>query len=407
MSRWIDIFDNHPIHISLEFVINLLKKVENLDDQDPETIEEINRINQILNQIPIVFGKLDPIMIPIKTINNLNQIIINITGDLNNYKNTKDKDQLVNANSRAENLLLNISNLIIPSDYADIKGIRVAISSFRKSVGQYMRNLKIEENNFKTKLKEIDSKIEEVNSTINEQKSRLDSAISGYQSQFSQAELKRIEKFAQSELKWNQEYAKTVDKGKDEFAKEKEKLKSAHEEILKMLEGYKKRAEELVHVIADTGMIGGYQKEAKKEKWSAKIWQAISVLSFGGLIYFAFYAFKATLQTDFTWSLFTGRIFVATTIGILAAYAARQADRHEEVERRNKRMELELKSIDPYLVGLPEDIKQKLKASLAERLFGRQEHVRIKRKEKVSGNYLDLINHLSDIVKELVKRSPP
>ncbi|KKM94675.1 hypothetical protein LCGC14_1195980, partial [marine sediment metagenome] len=122
MSRWDDDFKNHQIHNNLQSVSNLLKEIKNFDDQDPEIFEEIDRLNQIIRYVPIVFGKVDPVMIPLKIIDELNQIIINITGDLNNYKNTKDRAQLINANGRAENLLVKISNLIIPSDYADIKG---------------------------------------------------------------------------------------------------------------------------------------------------------------------------------------------------------------------------------------------------------------------------------------------
>lgn len=440
MSRWDDDFKNHQIHNNLQSANNLLKEIQNFDDQDPEIFEEINRLNQIIRYVPIVLSKVDPVMTPLTIINELDQIVINITGELNNYKNTKDRTQLINANGRAENLLIKISNLIIPSDYADIKGIREATSSLRRSVGQYIRNIKNEQNNFKKGIEGLEGKINELSTTIDNQKTRLDEAITQFQQQFSQAEEQRRGQFTQSQEKWTQEFTMAVDKRKAEFTQEQEALKQAQGEFLneinnkknmlenelktkneqfvnelsakiesyiKKFEGYKKRAEELVHVIADTGMVGGYQEFANKERRAALLWKIVAVLSFIGLIGFAIVAFYIVLQEKFDWSLVAGRVFVASTFGVLGAYAARLADRHEEKEKINRRMELELASIDPYLVGLPEEVLHKLKASLAERLFARKEPIKAKKKEEISGSSYDLIKQLVETLRDLVKNSEP
>jgi|GEM_PF-1449126 len=440
MSRWDDDFKNHQIHNNLQSVSNLLKEIKNFDDQDPEIFEEIDRLNQIIRYVPIVFGKVDPVMIPLKIIDELNQIIINITGDLNNYKNTKDRAQLINANGRAENLLVKISNLIIPSDYADIKGVREATSSLRKSVGQYIRNIKNEENNFKKGIKGFEGKTNELSATIDNQKTRLDEAITQFQQQFSQAEEQRRGQFTQSQEKWTQEFTVAVEKRKTEFTQEQEDLKRAQgefineinnkkdsfenelktkneqfikelsakvESYIKKFEDYKKRAQELVHVIADTGMVGGYQEFANKERKAALLWKIVAVLSFMGLIGFAIVAFYIVLQGEIKWPLVAGRVFVASTFGVLGAYAARLADRHEEKEKINRRMELELASIDPYLVGLPEEVIHKLKASLAERLFGGKEPIKIKKKEEISGTSFDLVKQLVETLRDLIKKGEP
>lgn len=438
MSRWVDNFENHQIHNNLESVVNVLKAIKEQDDQVPDVFEEVNRLNQILDIIPATFSKLDPAMVPISTITKLDQIILNINSDLDNYKNTKDKAQLENANSRAENLLLHISTLRIPTDYADIKGIRIATSSLRRSVSQYIRNMKSEESNLKNSFKKLEDKINEQSSNIDSQKGRLDNAIAQFQQQFSQTEEQRREQVAQSQANWAQEFTEAVDKRKTEFAKEKEALKQTHEEYLneinsmkdrfgneltvkneefvneltvktkgfiQKLEDYKERAEELVNVIANTGMIGGYQEFANKERKAANLWKIIAVASFIGLIGFAIYAFYGVLKIEpkLNWPLFAGRVFVASTFALLGTYAARLADRHEEKERINRRMELELKSIDPYLVGLPKEDQHKIKASLAEKLFAKKEPIKTKKEEKVSGASFDVIKQLVETIKDLIK----
>ncbi|MGM0879716.1 MAG: hypothetical protein ACQEXQ_01595 [Bacillota bacterium] len=82
------------------------------------------------------------------------------------------------------------------------------------------------------------------------------------------------------------------------------------------------------------------------------------------MIGFSVYAFLFTTDKSFSWSVFSGRVFVAATFGVLATYGGRQAGKHQVAERLNRKMELELASIDPYLASMPEDFRTLLKGSL-------------------------------------------
>ena len=53
-----------------------------------------------------------------------------------------------------------------------------------------------------------------------------------------------------------------------------------------------------------------------------------------------------------------------------AAYAANESSKHRERERLNRKVHLELASIDAYLVLLPEDQRNNIKGNLAEKFFG-------------------------------------
>jgi hypothetical protein len=50
-------------------------------------------------------------------------------------------------------------------------------------------------------------------------------------------------------------------------------------------------------------------------------------------------------------------------------YAAAESRQHRSSEHLNRRMELQLASIDPYLVLLPEDRRQDMKAQNFDRFF--------------------------------------
>jgi hypothetical protein len=176
---------------------------------------------------------------------------------------------------------------------------------------------------------------------------------------------------------------------------------------IEALDAKKAEAEKLVGVIANTGMTGGYQRVANIEMWAARVWQGFALLAMVGLIAFAIYAAVHTTDPDFKWPLFAGRAIVAAACGILATYAARQSKRHLDVERRSRKIELELASIDPYLASLPDDKRIEVKRLLAERFFGQALPIDAD-DEKTAGTVADLgkgaIQTLGNVATELAKR---
>ena len=185
------------------------------------------------------------------------------------------------------------------------------------------------------------------------------------------------------------------------------KSRSDAEDLTIAITAHKKQAEKLVHVIGNTGMVGGYQKTANQERAAAHFWQFVAFIAFGGLISFAIYAFLATGE-GFSWMQVSGRVFVALTFGILAAYAARQADRLHASEHANRRIELALASVDPYLASLPREMSDEVKRALAEKFFALVEQSpQIKRKQpRVTGTSTDALRMALEAVIELAKKTP-
>jgi hypothetical protein len=164
------------------------------------------------------------------------------------------------------------------------------------------------------------------------------------------------------------------------------------QEYIDQLEVRQGEAEKLVQVIGNTGMVGGYQKVANQERLSAWIWHGITFVFMIGLVAFAIIAFQSTIQGDFKLGTFGARAFVAIAFGIGVAWAARQAEKYQEVERRSRKMELELASINPYLALLPENEQTAVKIELAKRFFGQSDPIREKKGDKeVTGSALDLV----------------
>ena len=152
------------------------------------------------------------------------------------------------------------------------------------------------------------------------------------------------------------------------------------------------------------GIVGGFQQFANKERNAATFWKVIALLSFSGLIIFGILSFKLTVETTFSWGILGARLFAASTFGILAAYAARLADKHDFSEKLNRKMELELASIDPYIVNLPAEFKHNIKKQLSDKLFGQYDVLKTTNEEKVSNSSIDLIKTSLGLLEEAIKK---
>src|SRR5690606_31034631 len=145
---------------------------------------------------------------------------------------------------------------------------------------------------------------------------RLDAAITEYQQQFSQAEGSRKEesnrlqseattaaKQALSESQAEVAEMLRVSRESIDSTKKNQELSFDHlmsefedhgKQMIAALEGFRDKAQELLHVIGSTGMAGEFQKAATSAKRTSWVWQFMSVCSMFGLISFAILAYRST-----------------------------------------------------------------------------------------------------------------
>lgn len=186
----------------------------------------------------------------------------------------------------------------------------------------------------------------------------------------------------------------------------------AAKRVLEQVNTHRKDVEKLVGVIGNLGVTSGYQTTANAARISMWVWQGVAVVAMLGLVSFAYFAFLPAMKGGFTWEGFAMRAFLTVTVGVLAAYAANQADRFFQMEKYNRKLALELAAIDPYIALLPEEQKNKFKIEIGQRSFGQEEAPSLKA-EKSPATTLDVVagsktlqqvvQLFSDIVQKLPK----
>lgn len=427
MTQGIEKFEQHPIHSTLRTLESLLDDIDVGDfKKQINAIADYERIRQVLDITKKRLGAADPNLVPIQQLKKLDAQFQSIVGEVTALASDKNIVHLSNTNSHIENILVHINDIYIPIQTTDIEGLRDAVTSYKRSVHQYVRNIEDQSNAVQDELQKRKNDLDGLASDINSQKQRVDTVISSFQEQFSAAEAERRtdSKSAANQLKATSDALFETKKNEwDKLIKEKneayhkllrqtqgaledlhQSLKSQADSIINEIQDGKKKAEDLVGIITDTGMVGGYQRIANEEKLSGTKWRVVAALSLAALVLFALYAFIATLNQDVKWSAFGARLFVATALGILSAYAALQADKHQRTERKNRRIELELASISPYLHALPTDIQHKVKEELAMRLFGQADSLDGKLDKKTTGSALDLLRMALESIETLSKK---
>jgi putative Ca2+/H+ antiporter (TMEM165/GDT1 family) len=117
-------------------------------------------------------------------------------------------------------------------------------------------------------------------------------------------------------------------------------------------------------------MAGGYQIVANAEKRAANIWRWITVGALLGAIAATIFAVAHGIENGFHVNTFFAKWAISVPFAALAAYAGHESSKHREQERLNRKIELQLASLDAYLVTLEDGKQADIREKLADRFFG-------------------------------------
>lgn len=438
MTQWDDRVLEHEVWEKLRQMGPALLRASAIA-KSTEAHDGVARLRLVRDWVEATLEAVDPLLLPPQLLQGLTEPMRQFLGEVQNYVSNQNPGHITNANGHADAVLHQLRGAQAPQNEEHVSGLRRSIVSLRRSVGQYKRYVEAERDGMRAPVERLKTELADLQSEIAGQKGRLDQAIAEFQSQFSEAEQRRRAEFAegdkareerfrqeiaahrtrleQAEKDWEREQAAREEEYQKEAAERKEELEKSYDELLRRiddegaallhsLEEHKTRAQDLVHVIANTGMVGGYQSIANRHRRAALVWQVIAALSLLGLIGFAVYAFTATSgDAELMWTRLGGRAFVAVTFGILSGYAARQADRREQAAEANRQTELALASVDPYLVGMPEDLRNSVKSELSRRFFAPPPSPTSVKQRKVTGTSSDLLRMALEIMGDLAKKA--
>lgn len=402
MGRWDDQFEGHAVFTTLAMVRERLDKIgEALDDA--EEMEAHARLGRVLDHVEGSLKNADPELVPAGPLDQINGQLEAMASSLQQYEATPQATYLDQANSYADALLGPAAQLSPRASQAGSHDLQSAVSTFRRSSGQHLRNIEQEVSELQAKADEVRQQLETQETKITTQDARLDSVVSEFQAQFSTSEDQRRAEFNQAVEEGRSQLREAVDaadsavkaaieQASADLGELLEKSKTASGEALaevqeradqqfkefsgtgnqrvSQLDELLKKAVKTVGVIGSTGMAGGYQIVANDEKKAANFWRWIAVVGLASAVAATIFALWHGISEGFELDRFFAKVTVAVPLIALASYAARESSKHREQERINRQIELQLASLDAYLVTLPEPEQNRVRAKLADRFFG-------------------------------------
>ena len=132
------------------------------------------------------------------------------------------------------------------------------------------------------------------------------------------------------------------------------------------------KAVEIVGTIVKTTMSGNYQIIANREYRNAWIMRGVAIASFllmGAMVIWAVWSMNFS-EDGMVWDTFAFRISLGFAFLIPGFYCAKEANRHWNAEKHNRRLALELAALDPFLIKLDEAKRKEIIAKKADEYFG-------------------------------------
>lgn len=420
MSSWDERFENHPAQTSLTQLEQLLAAIKSVVETEAVALEQFDRINRFTTYARKKFDSADAQLVSPAPLNNFHAAFQSIITEISAYQSNRNPGHLVNANTYVDSVLANFSGLHAPRTENDFTDFREAASSYRKSVSQLARNLQEEVAQVKRGNDALLAKFDEFTKEISAQKTRLDTAIATFQQQFSTAQETRQSDYSATQTKYHELFMQAEETRQTDFDtflsdsetsfKDTESKFLAQSEIIfsdihtkshdliLQIEASRDHANKLVGIISETGMVHGYQSTANEERKASKLWKFVAVISLSLWVILACVFFFLTYTQELSWTAVVRQIFISTPFILLAGFSAMQVSQHQRVERANRRAELEIASIEPFLATLDDDERNDVKRSLVDKFFGQQENDNQKSESK---RMLSLMVDLAKIIQQL------
>lgn len=364
-------------------------------------MQTLNRINGVLNQLKLRLDSVDPLLFRLVVLNQLNIDVNQINSYLQNSAAHFVNDSRLNSiNNTLDNLLAQMILILQVSDLNELDGIRENVTSFRRSVSRHKvvleeieQELIEKKDNTTREFGELNTSFEELNERFHVISQEFEEKFSDLHNSFIETENERSEQFETKteenqkafddhfidmEEKWAlllerneqviNETINDLNVKQEDFLTETLQKQQEYDEIL--IE-HKKSVESLVGIISTNTISGHFKEVADKKDTLTTVWQWLTGGGFAITIGFGVYAF--IFSKDLDWPSLIARFIVTTALGSFTAYAARQVTKNEIQEKYNRQMEVELKTLNPYIASFSEEDQIKLKEQLFPHIFGRAE----------------------------------
>jgi hypothetical protein len=377
-------FENHQINQILG------QLTERLSQEEVISKIEVDKFNFYDLAVKFINDRIKltiPILIPIAELNAIATELQNGLNQINTFLGNNNIGHLNNADNHFNASLTRIRNLPLPFSKNDFNFSK-SISNFESIVKTKLQEVEKENQNIKAELKKfqdsLTAKQNEINSLtqlLTTKTNEVNNLTSTFQTNFENIKNTANQNFENERKTYRTEittdrdtFRKEITQDREVFKKEVEnKISKIDTDTSKIVESISEKLEEarrLVNVIGNVGVTGNYQNIANQHKSTANFWRTLAIIFMTVMSGLLIYAIWDVSSANYDWIKSVIRIIAAAALSYPATYAARESSKHRKLETLNRKLELELASLTPFIELHSEDQKREIKSKLVDKYFG-------------------------------------
>jgi hypothetical protein len=389
-------FSNHAIFDKLKQFETRIHSEEAIKKVDMENLDFYRSTSKYIRS---QLDKGITVLIYPNDLNDLHSHIDNSLNQLNAFLGNDNVGHLNNIEAYLYPALRTARGIPVPNIDDDfsysalVNDLKTVADQKTGEIHSQVQSVKNEIMIIENELSKRETEIQNVSKSVVEKQSQIEGLSQNFQANFDQIRSAENTKFEvlRDDLK------KNID------TKVKE-IDDSTRALLTRLKTKEEEAKKLVNVIGNIGATGNYQSIANAHRDAANRWRTIAIFFMSILSLILIWTIWGVGSDQYDWKMALVRILSALVLTYPATYAVQESTKHRKLENSNRKAELELASINPFIEILDDEKKQQIKERLVDRYFGNNE-VNIEKETDRSddGVPLKVLDKVVDIFKEIKK----
>lgn len=396
-------FDNHHLFEKLN---QLSTKITDVEFRGLIGIDDLNFYETALKYIADRLNLTIPSIIQESELSTISTEVQNALSQINSFIGNKNEGHINNSKNHMFTAISRIRNLPLPFAKNDFNFSK-SVANFEKIVQEKHSTLEEENDKLKSdfetvksKLEQTEDEIQRLKKTLEQKETELNHLNDSFKSDYNNIKSSATQNYEQDRKKFRDEFDDEKKRLSEEIESLKESINCGTDDLVKKLEEKLEEAKKIVGVVSDKAVTGNYHNVANENKDIADKLRWIAIILMIILSALLVHSIWDISGGTFDWTKSLIRIFAAAALSYPATYAARESSKHRKLENLNRKAELELTAINPFIELLPEEKKQEIKEKLVEKYFGNNQSLNGGLNEKNDENIS--IGTIEKIVKTLV-----
>jgi hypothetical protein len=373
----------HGIHAAIDATWPFIDEVAAYEDPFAQAMAD--RARFVLHRLQIGLKRADPLAIPLGPtgLSKTEGLVGQVRSEFAAYDmESGNNGNLERANIVLDDILAQVASFDKISSGKLSDAAAVMLSEMRAHSQSSLRELTHALEDTREKLSEAGRRSNEIQEEIDRKSQSFNSELQRFTQRYEEeAEQRRTaakelldkleEEFSESAEEREEAAKGLVTRTSEGFATLTKALTQTSEELLKELESDRAQSRKILGLTAEAGLIGGYQREANTKKLEARVWRLVAFGVFAGMGVVAWQVLVPVATGDkiLNWEALISRTLLFAILGLTAAYAANEGSRASRTEEKNRRQELQLASVGPFIEELNDQERHAIKKAFVERMY--------------------------------------